>query len=130
MADIIKKIDRGIPVTQRTQNFTQVDANEGDVLMISSSLGHCASNLTIEADATLEVRLNVYHKVYPRRTGNDGTEGGFGDLNISSGHRYKSEEGAIITVEAGSVYSMENELSITDLELVTASGVNFNIYVS
>jgi len=115
---------------KRTQNFTNSDASEGDVLMIETSLGYPAQYLTVEADNTFQFRINVYNTIYPPRGPGDGLPETYGMPNLARGVTYQSSGMALITVEPGTVYTLEKELPISDIELVTASGVAFDIYVS
>lgn len=126
MADITKKVDRGIPPTTRTQNFTQNDAVEGDILMIRESLGRPARKVLIEADADMAVRFNVYRKIYPFRDGRDLTNTDHLPL-LLSGVQIQSDEGALISLASDETFEMES-LPISDIELVTISG-SFDILV-
>lgn len=130
MADITKKVDRGIFPTSRTQNFTQADAGAGDVLMVESSLGHPARHVMIETDADLEFRLNVYYKVYPRHAP-------FGDgltdidhlPNVAAGVDITSDTGALVSLGAGETFELDGDTPVKDIQLVTVSG-NFDVFVS
>lgn len=130
MADITKKVDRGIFPTSRTQNFTEADAGAGDVLMVEQSLGHVARHVVIETDALLELRLNVYRKAYPRRAP-------FGDgltdidhlPNVAAGVDITDDTGALISIEGGTTYELDNDVPVRDIQLLAVSG-NFDIFVS
>lgn len=138
MTDITKKVDRSIPVLQRTQNFTNADSNTpGDVLMVHDSLGYPASHVTIEcSNGPMQVRFNVYQTIYPRRPYDQLLRD---DLpNISSGILLNTSSGtnsltdsskALVTVEAGTTYTLSKELAVADIMIVTVSG-NYDIFVS
>jgi hypothetical protein len=129
MTKITKRVDRGIPSLSRTQQFTQVDAVAGDILMIADSLGHPAHFVTITATDEVSFRLNTIQMVYPRQPDDNG-------LMLTShmpcpalGQEYQSAEGAITLVGANATLTLDNTVPIDDLELVTVSGV-FDIFVA
>lgn len=135
MTDIVKKANRGIPVLQRSQNFTNADAVEGDVLMVHDSLGYPASHVVIEAsNGPLKVRFNVYQTLYPNRPYDALLRN---DLpNISSGVLLNTSSGvltntdrAFVNIEAGTTYTMDRMLAVSDIQLDTISG-NFDIFVA
>ena len=127
MADITKLVNRIIPPNERTQAFSQVDASEGDVLLVRSSLGRPAKKVLIETTATLAVRFNVYHKVYPRRDGRDLMDTDHLN-NLALGGTIKDSTGALITLEADETFEMDGSYPVEDIELVAVSG-NFVITV-
>jgi hypothetical protein len=130
MSKITKKVNRGLPPNSRTQNFTQADAGADDVLMIEDSLGHCARNVTIETDAELQIRFNVYHTIFPKRSQYDSPADFYGGLEVlSSGQEYKDETMGIVSLEADSIYEINGDFPVRDIELLTVSG-NFDIFVS
>jgi hypothetical protein len=135
MVDRVKKVDRGIPVLQRSQNFTNADANQGDVLMVHDSLGYPASHVIIEAsNGPVKVRFNVYQTIYPRRPydqllRNDLPNISSGVLlNTSSGNLTNSSIG-VVNVETGTTYTMNRLIAVSDIQLDTVSG-NFDIFVA
>ena len=127
MSDITKKVDRGVPPATRTQNFTQADASEGDILMVQDSLGRPAKKVFIETTATMQVRFNVYHKVYPLRDGRDLMDTAHLP-NLTGGGLVKDSTGAIISLEADESFEIDGSFPVNDIELVTVSG-NFDILV-
>lgn len=129
MGDVVKKVDRIVLPTSRTQNFTQADASQGDILLVKDSLGHAASHVTVEAFSLLQLRFNVYHKVFPKRKTSTGLPGTYHLDNLTSGMDIIDTTGALVTVEAGTTYELDNEFPINDIELVTVSGL-FDIFVS
>ena len=126
MSKITKKVDRAIPPNQRTQTFAFVDGiSEGDVLMVADSLGHPAKIVEIESTGGMQVRLNVYHTIYPRRDGNDLM---FTSQmpNLALGQEIKTTSNARIYIDAGSTLTLDDGLPISDIELLTVTG-NFSI---
>jgi len=121
MADITKKVDRGVPPTERMVSFTDADAGAGDVLMVYESLGGPAASITIEAGGAMTVRFNVYREVYPRRPGNDFMYSS-GHDNISLGERIKDNAAHLVSVGAGETWSNDGEFPVKDIELDTVSG--------
>ena len=135
MTDITKKANRGIPVLQRSQNFTNADASQGDILMVHDSLGYPASHVVIEAsNGPIKVRFNVYQTLYPNRPLDALLRD---DLpNISSGVLLNTSSGvltntdrAFINVEAGTTYTLSKVLAVSDIQLDVVSG-NFDIFVA
>ena len=121
MSDITKRVNRGIPCTQRTQSFTELDAGAGDVLMIEASLGHPAHILTVESAGGMSLRLNVHQTVYPNRQG--------GDLmwtehmpNLALGQNYKDNSMALIDLVSGETMVFDDGTPVKDLEIVTVAG--------
>lgn len=130
MADITKKVDRGIPSTKRYQLFTQADASTGDVILVEDSLGQPAQKVSIEAIADMTVRFNVYQTVYPKRIFNEGFVQTYPGLdNISRGTLIQSDSNAVISISADETLVLSNELVISDIEIVSAAG-DFNILVT
>lgn len=80
MAKIVKKVDRLVPSTHRTQTFTQADMSSGDIIDIKTTLGRAAKSaqLTHSGSGGLTLRRNVLHKLYPTRLvdPHGGVEGG------------------------------------------------------
>lgn len=133
MADIVKKVDRNVPVLARSQRFTNADASTGDVLMVADSLGYPASHITIEVTTgPIRVKFNVWQTVFQKWRSTDqgfmyGTEG---FVNTTSGHRYMTNtasglganpQGAV-DIEAGQTFSLDRELAVSDIQIVMASG--------
>jgi hypothetical protein len=130
MSKIFRRVDRNIPVTLRSQEFSNLDAVEGDVLMVETSLGKLASHATIRTvNGSLRVRFNVYQTVFPHR-GNDSLNAQY-TLNTASGTEYKLGEAdtADYIVEADTSVDFFNRFPIRDIELVTVSGT-FTVQVS
>ena len=129
MADVVKKVNQWVFPTSRSQNFTQADAGEGDVLMVRESLGRTARKAVIEAVAPMEVRFNVYHTVYPPR-GNDPSFMHTAHLpNTASGLSVKDDTVALVQIAASETFELDGDFPISDIELVTVSG-NFDILVT
>jgi hypothetical protein len=135
MTDRVKKANRGIPVLQRSQNFTNADASAGDVLMVADSLGYPASHVVIEAqNGAIKVRFNVYQTIYPQRPYDMLLRD---DLpNISSGVLLNTASGvttstdrAYVNVEGGTTYTLDKMLAVSDIQLDVVSG-NFDIFVA
>lgn len=127
MAKITKKVDRNIPFKLRSQQFTKDEISEGDVLMIEDSLGFCANHVEIKtASGAMAIRLNVYQTVYPKRPANEGMNAEFWDL-IASGIEYKTETPRI-EVATNTTLTV-NGFAVRDLEVITASGIDYSILV-
>jgi hypothetical protein len=129
MSNITKPVDRGIPSTLRTVQFTQADGGAGDVLMVQDSLGRNGKHVIIDADADISIRLNVYHTVYPTRESSDGLSQWAGFHNVALGQTYQNGNGAVYSVPGGESLVLDDDLPVRDIELVTVSG-NFTITVS
>jgi hypothetical protein len=130
MSKITKKVNRAIPVTQRSQVFTQVDATTGDILMVQDSLGKPARSVQIQAGATMNVRFNVVQTVFPPR---DTGMGGFpyGDLskNTAAGVEVIDDSARVLTIGASETFTLDNDLAVQDIQLVAVSGT-FEIFVA
>lgn len=125
MADIVKKVNPGVPANERTQRFDHSDAGSGDVLMLHESLGKPATRVTIEATDEMFIRLNVYQTMYPLRTllEDDFNQFNLGVVNLTSGITYKDDTVALIPLDAGSILELDDDLPVSDIELVTVSGI-------
>lgn len=125
MADITKKVNRGIPTNERTQVFNQTDAGTGDVLLVKDSLGKPASRVTIEAVAAMTIKVNVYHTIYPKRDiakGNDTNPWAPGFPNIAAGVQYKDETVGTHVLDVGDTLVFADDIPVRDIEIVAASG--------
>ena len=129
MADIIKKVDRGISSDQRTQNFTNIDANAGDILKIQESLGRVARHIVIEAGAAMTVRFNVIRIIYPDKTREE-----YDCLypgmykNLALGQTVEDTTGALVSIGAGETFELDNDLPVKDIKIESAAGA-FDIFV-
>ena len=132
MSDIIKKVDRGVPSAQRTQNFTEVDATaDGDILKIEESLGRVAMHVVIEnkTGGPLTVKFNVIRTVFPNRTKED-YDNPYPEMykNLALGQVVEDTTGALVTINAGDTFELDNDLPVKDIKLVTVS-TTFDIFV-
>lgn len=124
MSDVTKKVDRGIPVNQRTQVFSDTDAGTGDVILVKESLGKSAKHISITATDDLSVRFNVYRTVVPlRTTANDLSSWAPGLSNVAIASQIQSDSNALIALTAGDSLELDDDLSVDDIEIVGASGV-------
>jgi len=129
MADIIKKVDRGVPTLQRTQNFTNTDASAGDILKVQESLGRTAKHVVIEATGAMTVRFNLVRTIYPNRTKEE-----YDCLypetykNLALGQTVEDTTGALVSIGAGESFELDNDLPVKDIKIVTAAGA-FDIFV-
>ena len=128
MADIVNRVNRGNPPMARSVLFTQADAGAGDVLMVRDSLGRAGVKLSIVATAALSIRTNVYFKVYPRRP-NDTIVDGSALPNMALGLRAMDTSGPIIALDAGETFELDNDIVISDIELVSVAGA-FEIFIT
>jgi len=127
MSDITKKVDRNIPVNQRSVSFDESEASTGDVILVEESLGRCAQHLTFDSTGGMTVRLNVYQKTFPLREPSDNlTQWWPGLLNLAKEVLYKSETNALIEIGSSETFVLDDEVPVRDIELVTVSG-NFTI---
>jgi hypothetical protein len=131
MSDITKKVSHAVPSQQRTQNFADEDATQGDILLIKDSLGRPAHYALVEAlTGAMELRFNVYHTIYPRRLIEN--EGGLMHTDhlpfVASGHQIKDNTQGSIDIQNGEAIEFMT-FPISDIELVVASG-HFNIFVA
>jgi hypothetical protein len=126
VTDITKKVNRGVPVNQRSVRFTETDAVTGDVLLVKDSLSKSASHVTIESEADgLRVRLNVYHTVFPLRQVGDGLDAdnmGFQGPNLALGQVYQDDTNAMFVIDQNETLTFDDDLPIDDIELITISG--------
>lgn len=130
MSNITKKVDGTVPVTQRTQVFTDADANPGDILLVKDSLGKSAKLVQIQADDTMVLSFNVLHTIYPPRdTGRGGYPFGQagGNLDLSAGQTYTVAGAPQLTLAANETYTFDNDLPINDIQIIVASGT-FEIF--
>ena len=132
MSDIIKKVDRGVPSAQRTQNFTEVDATaDGDILKIEESLGRVAMHVVIEnkTGGAMTVKFNVIRTVFPNRTKED-YDNPYPEMykNLALGQVVEDTTGALVTINAGDTFELDNDLPVKDIKLVTVS-TTFDIFV-
>ncbi len=129
MADIIKKVDRGISSDQRTQNFTNTDANPGDILKIQDSVGRVAKHIVIEAAAAMTVRFNVIRTIYPNRTKED-YDCLYPEMykNLALGQTVEDTTGALVSIGAGETFELDNDLPVKDIKIESAAGA-FDIFV-
>jgi hypothetical protein len=131
MADITKRVDRGIPPNQRSQNFTEADAGDGDIILVKESLGKTANTVLIETAAEMVLRFNVKRTMYPPATLNDGLVDGYGSsrLLLGSGLEYTDESNGTVTLLATETLELKDDLPVNDIQILTVSGV-FDIFVS
>lgn len=129
MADIIKKVDRGISSEQRTQNFTNTDANAGDILKIQESLGRTAKHVVIEAIGAMTVRFNVVRTIYPNKTKEE-YDCLYPEMykNLALGQTIEDTTGALVSIGANESFELDNDLPVKDIKIVTAAGA-FDIFV-
>lgn len=130
MSQITKLVNRAVPVQSRSQVFTDSDAVAGDILLVQDSLGKPAKTVQIQAGAILTVRFNVLHTVFPPRdTGLNGFP--FGDLsvNTAAGVQIEDTSQSVVSLGAGETFSLDNDLSVQDIKIVTTSGT-FEIFVA
>ena len=132
MSDIIKKVDRGVPSAQRTQNFTEVDAAaDGDILKIEESLGRVAMHVVIEnkTGGAMTVKFNVIRTVFPNRTKED-YDNPYPEMykNLALGQVVEDTTGALVTINPTETFELDNDLPVKDIKLVTVS-TTFDIFV-
>jgi hypothetical protein len=126
MADITKKVDRGVPANERTVIFTQADGGAGDVFLVKASVYKPATRVIIEAAAAMTFRFNVYQERAPLRQVSDGLgadEQGWGGPNISRLVTIKDDTGALFSLGAGETLELDDDMPVSDIEIVTASGI-------
>jgi hypothetical protein len=129
MADITKKVDRGVPSPERNQNFTNTDANAGDILKVKDSLGRVAKHVVIEAGGAMTVRFNVIRTIYPDRTKED-YDCLYPEMykNLALGQTIEDTTGALVSIGAGETFELDNDLPVKDIKIESAAGA-FDIFV-
>lgn len=134
MSQIVKlapvfKDSRGRKVPGSYQFFDENDGGAGDILMIQSSLGRAARNVTIDATATMTVKFNTVHTLFPLRQHGDGLHEN-GDTNVGGGQEYiASGESTSYVMGAGDTLELSNEFPVSDI-MIVAGGTDFEILVS
>ena len=129
MADIIKKVDRGIPSGERSQSFTQADAVANDIIKVEDSLGKAATHVVVEAVDTLDIKFNVKRTVFPERTHDEYDCLYPGQYkNLAKGVEVTDDTGALVSLSAGETFTLDNDLSVKDIKIVNTGGA-FNIFV-
>ena len=130
MANITKKVDRGVPPGERSQSFTQADIDdEGDILKIQDSLGKAATHVVIAATAAMTVRFNVQRTIFPEKTHAEYDCLYPGQYqNLAAGVDVEDDTGALVSLVAGESFTLDNDLSIKDIKIVSADGA-FSIFV-
>jgi hypothetical protein len=131
MANVTKKVDQNIYVTQRTQNFTQANASAGDIIKVYDSLGKPGRIVTIEAVGAMTVRFNVLRTIYPVRSPDALTLPNVTPEypNLTAGVEIEDSTGALITIGAGETFTLDNDIPVYDIKIVSAAG-NFDIFVA
>ncbi len=130
MSDITRLVNRAIHPIYRTVQFSNADANEGDVLLVKASLGRSANNMTVQCEVgDMRIRHNVYYDVFPRRVADNMFTNTLHLPNIGSGLQYKDDTTAAVDIQAGTTYTWEGDFPINDVELLVVSG-NWNIHCS
>lgn len=132
MSTVIKRVSNALSSPYRSQNFTQEDAVDGDIIDVKTSLNRPAKNCTIEVDDTgdgMAVRFNVKRTIYPRIPRREGFMYVDHLPYLPSGVDYTDDTTARVNIEAGSTYEWETGPAISDIEILTASG-NWDIWVS
>ena len=129
MANVTKKVDRGVPPGERSQSFTQAEVNAADIIKVQDSLGKAARHVVIEAAAAMTVRFNVQRTIFPKKTHAEYDCLYPGQYeNLAAGVDVEDETGALISLAAGESFTLDNDLPVKDIKVVTASG-NFTIFV-
>jgi len=129
MANITKKVDRGLPPGERSQSFDQVGISNGDILKVQDSLGKAATHVVIEAVAAMTVRFNVQRTIFPEKTHAEYDCLYPGQYqNLAAGVDVVDDTGALVSLAAGESFTLDNDLSIKDIQIVTKAG-NFTIFV-
>jgi len=122
MAKIVKKVDRIIPSTQRSQVFTSVDASTGDILDLYTTLGKNAALVRIETvgSSDLSIRRNVSQTIFAQRTDDifSGPLTG-GNINTASGMDITDQSVAAEIIGPGSGQLLG---PVKDLEVTWTTG--------
>jgi hypothetical protein len=128
MSNITKKVDRGIAETQRSQVFTQADASAGDILLVQDSLGKPAKTVHIDAVAAMTVRFNVLRTIYPYLPDAGGAIQN-PRFDLANGQSVEDTSQAVLSIAAGETFSLDNNIAVTDIKIVTAAG-SFEVFVA
>jgi len=122
MADITKKVDRGIPGNERYIVFNETEVSGGDIFLVDQSLGRPAGYCMIEADAALVFSFNVYRTVIPRRLSppfNSLDGDGRPNLALATSMFVSGQE---LALASGESFELDNDLQIRDIHIVSAAG--------
>lgn len=129
MANITKKVDRGVPPGERSQSFTQAEVSAADIIKVQDSLGKAATHVVIEAVAAMTVRFNVQRTIFPEKTHAEYDCLYPGQYqNLAAGIDVEDDTGALVSLAAGESFTLDNDLSIKDIKIVSAAG-NFTVFV-
>ena len=131
MADVTKLVGNDAPFGQRYQVFTEADAGTDDSIRVAASLrGRPASKISISnGSATLGVRFNVYHTIYPARSPSAGFSE-YGERWIASGLEVmESGLSSQYVLEANEDLTLDNDFLVSDI-LITTATADFKILVS
>lgn len=123
MADIVKKVSRTLPISERILKVTEADATAGDVIMVRESLGRPADNILIDATAAITIRFNVYHTVYPA------SQTPYGAPNLGAGVRVIDDTTALVELEAGEAFEASGDFPIVDIQIISG-GTDFEIFLT
>lgn len=130
MSEVTKKVNTALPVSQRSQVFTQADASAGDVILVRESLGKYAKVVQIQADAEMSVRFNVLQTIFPDRDkGLGGYPNGDNTQDLSAGVTIQDTTQTPVVIAASETFTLDKDLAVKDIELVTVSG-SFEIFVA
>ena len=79
----------------------------------------------IDATDDMSFKFNVYHTMFPLREllEDDFNQFNLGVVNLTSGIRFLDETVALIPLAGGSTFELDNDMPVSDMELVTVSGV-------
>ncbi len=130
MSNITKSVDRAIAPQERTQVFTQADASAGDILMVESSLGHCAKTLQITSAGGMTIRFNVLRTIYPPSV-MEGLQnpGQLEHLNLALGVSIEDTSQTVQTIAASGTFNLDKTIPIRDIKIVSVTG-NFSVFVA
>ena len=121
MAKFVKKVDRLVPSTERSQVFTSADISTGDIIDIAGSIGKAASEvrITTAGSSNLTFRKNVIQTIFPSR-GNDKFGGPIHGPNINTALGVEKIDDTMVAETADSDTILKGP--IKDLELTWSTG--------
>src|SRR3989304_7424686 len=128
MAKVIKRVDRGVAETQRSQVFTQADAGAGAIILVQYSLYKPAQVIHVESDGGMTVKFNVLRMVYPAWPEAGGAIQN-PRMDLANGQEVEDESMAVVTIGAGETFSLDHDLAVSDIKIVTVTG-DFEIFVA
>ena len=135
MADFVKDVTDSLAPSQRYISVTESDVSDGDVIRVYDSLGRHADTITIEADASSDLKIRINSRVKRQARRQYPSEHPFGwarngEKNLTEEVEYQTN---VDQIEVGNTTSAVqfalNDIPITDVEVSYSAGT-FTILLS